>query len=127
MTSLDANVVLRLLLGDVLHQADRAANLLRTTKCYLTDAVMVEVIYVLEKVYNHPRGQIVPLVRRLLNIENLRCTEFVLMDAMDLYQRQPTLSIIDCYAAVESEKTGNSFATFDKKLAKYGGLHVAEL
>ncbi|MBX7061692.1 MAG: PIN domain-containing protein [Pyrinomonadaceae bacterium] len=127
MTSLDTNVVLRLLLGDVPHQTAKGVALLRKTKCYLTDAVAVEVIYVLEKVYKNPRSHIVSLVRKLLMIDNLSCTEFVLTEVLELYQRQPALSIIDCYASVEAAKTDNSFATFDKKLVKYGGTHVVVL
>lgn len=127
MISLDTNVVLRLLLGDVPHQAAKSANPLRKNKCYLTDAVAVEVVYVLEKVYGQPRSRIVTLIRKLLTIDNLSCTEFVLADVLDLYIRQNTFSIIDCYAAVEAEVNGNRFATFDKKLIKHGGSHVFEL
>ena len=127
MTSLDTNVVLRLLLGDVSQQAERSSTLLRKTRCYLTDAVAVEVIYVLEKVYKYPRSRIILFLRKLLTIDNLRCSEFVLVEVLDLYQKQQTLSIIDCYAAVEAEITNNRLATFDKKLLKHGGAHVLEI
>ncbi len=127
MNSLDTNVVLRLLLGDVAQQESRSIDLLRRSKCYLTDAVLIEVIYVLEKVYKHPRVRIILLLRKLMTIDNLRCSEFILVEVLDLYRKQPTLSIIDCYAAVEAKITDNQLATFDKKLLKYGGSHMLEL
>ena len=127
MTSLDTNVVLRLLLGDVAQQEERSSTLLRKTRCYLTDAVAVEVIYVLEKVYKYPRSRISLFLRKLLTIDNLRCSEFVLVEVLDLYQKQQSLSIIDCYASVEAEITNNRLATFDKKLLKHGGAHVLEI
>ncbi|MCC6825194.1 MAG: PIN domain-containing protein [Acidobacteria bacterium] len=124
MTSLDTNVVLRLLLGDVPAQAAKVAELLRENKCYLTDAVAVEVVYVLEKVYKHPRPDITALLRKLLAIDNLQCSEFALIEALDLYLKRPSLSIIDCYAVVEAGTTANHLATFDAKLLKHGGDHV---
>jgi predicted nucleic acid-binding protein len=126
LTSLDTNVVLRLLIGDVPVQEARAAKLLRTKECYITDAVAVEVIYVLEKVYKRPRRTIVTLLRKLLTIKSLHCSEFVLTEVLDLYLNAPALSIIDCYAAIEAGAAGNRLATFDRKLLRHGGAHVIE-
>jgi predicted nucleic acid-binding protein len=50
----------------------------------------------------------------------------MLLDVFELYEERATLSIVDCYAAIEAKHWQNELATFDKKLLKYGGAHVIE-
>ena len=124
MTSLDTNVVLRFLLGDVPDQADKATQLIETQKVYVTDVVLIEVIYVLEKVYELSRTDICDLVVDFLNFSNVVHNPRFLLDAVGVYKIHPSLSIVDCYASEEAKSYGNTLVTYDKRLISQGGSHV---
>ena len=126
MTSLDTNVILRFLLRDVAYQAVRAVRLLDGSQCYVTDVVLTETIFVLEKVYEAPRAEIASIMKLLTGWPNLICNRSLMNEVIALFDARPSLSIVDCYAAVEAETFQNQLATFDKKLLKHGGRHVVE-
>ena len=56
LSNLDSNVVLRLILNDVPEQASRAARFVDRSSCYVTDVVVAECVFVLEKTYKLDRG-----------------------------------------------------------------------
>lgn len=114
---------MRYLLRDVAHQIPQAVRVITTSPCYVTDSVFTETIFVLDKVYEIPRAKIAELMKGFLAAANLVHSRH-LADAVNLYEKQHSLSIIDCYAAVEARNSGNQLVTFDKKLLKYGGDHV---
>ena len=126
MRSLDTNIILRFLLRDIPHQAAKAATELTSYRCYVTDVVITETVFVLEKVYEAPRKEIAVAINSFLAFPNLLCNADLLAEMIDLYQQHRSLSIIDCYAAVEAGASGNQLITFDTKLLKYGGTHVIE-
>lgn len=127
MISLDTNVVLRFLLDDVPEQSKKAATAIENNQVYVTDVVATEVIFVLEKIFKLARKDIIELFNDFLGLNNLVYNQFFLTQTIDLYAKRPTLSIIDCYAAMEARVYNNTLATFDKALAKHGGTHVKEL
>src|SRR5438046_2158128 len=98
MISLDANVILRFLLGDVTDQTDKATKIIEDHKVYVTDVVLVEVIYVLEKVYKLSRKDICELVIDFLGFSNVVHNPRFLLHAIALYKDHPKLSVVDCYA-----------------------------
>ena len=49
---------IRFLLGDVADQTKKATKLIENNTVYVTDVIVVEVIYVLEKVYELSRKDI---------------------------------------------------------------------
>lgn len=124
MKSLDTNVILRFLLRDVPEQTAGAVAAVTATDSYVTDVVVTETVFVLEKVYEAPRETIALSMRSFLTLANLTSNASVFSDVFDLYEARPSLSIIDCYAAVEAQVWDNKLLTFDKKLLKYGGSHV---
>lgn len=126
MKSLDTNVILRFLLRDVPEQADRAKSLISTSECYVTDVVLTETVFVLEKVYEAPRDQIAFSLKSFIALQFVTSNSALFSDVFDLYETQPTLSIIDCYAALEASVWENDLITFDKKLLKHGGRQVRE-
>lgn len=126
MRSLDTNVILRFLLRDLPDQSAKATAAVTTSKCYVTDVVVTETAFVLEKVYEAPRNDIAVSLKSFLLFPNLICNADLLTDVIDLYQKRQSLSIVDCYAAVEANVSGNQLITFDRKLLKHGGLHVIE-
>lgn len=126
MISIDTNVILRYLLRDIPDQTAKAVRLLEVSQCYVTDVVLTETIFVLEKVYAADRADIAATIKGLIFRPSLVCNRDLLSDVIDLYRRRSSLSIIDCYAAIESKTFGNDLATFDRNLVKHGGSHVNE-
>lgn len=127
MTSLDTNVVLRFLLDDVPEQTEKAAKIIGKDKVYLTDVIIVEVVYVLEKVIGLSRQNITKLVTGFLGFANVVHNPYFLLNTINLYEHHSSLSIVDCYAAAEAEAYNNKLVTFDKRLVTQGGKHVSGL
>lgn len=68
----DANVILRYLLGDVPEMTEQAATILDGgTDLALTDVIIVEVAYVLTRQYNVPRAAIVDDLIALIQRPNV--------------------------------------------------------
>jgi len=126
VNSLDTNVVLRYLLDDIPEQTLKSKTIITSSDCYVTDVVVTETIFVLERVVGMDRSDIVKLVEKLLSLPNLIYNDYFLDQVIDLYGIKQTLSFVDCYAAVESKIYKNSLVTFDKQLIKHGGSHVKE-
>lgn len=126
MNSLDTNVVLRLIVGDVPEQTTRAQRLISGSACYITDVVIAETIFVLEKVYELPIKDVAHGMKRFLTLPNIIYNSQVVDDAIDLFSVSKKLSIVDCYSAVEAERSDARLNTFDKNLIKFGGGHVVE-
>jgi predicted nucleic-acid-binding protein len=126
MTSLDTNVMLRLFLNDVPAQTKKAQEMIdKNDDIYLTDVVVVEIIFVLEKTMNIDREIICGLFKDLLSTKIVH--SHLVPAAISKYENYPALSIVDCYAATETEVYHNQLVTFDKKLAVQGGDHVTLL
>ncbi len=117
-TSLDANVVLRMILNDVPEQADRAAEFLERHACYLTDVVVSECVFVLEKVYKLDRLFIKGSMEILFEIETVNFNESLIEEAFDLYVAHKALSFADCYSAAEAALGQNELLTFDRAIIK---------
>jgi predicted nucleic acid-binding protein len=126
MVSLDTNVILRYFLNDIAEQSLKSRSLIVSSTPYVTDVVLTEVIFVLEKVIEMDRRDIVRLVKTFLSLPNLTYNYYFLDQTIDLYGAHDGLSFVDCYAATEAKTYNNTLATFDQQLAKYGGDHVKE-
>jgi predicted nucleic-acid-binding protein len=124
MTSLDTNVVLRLLLDDVPDQTFTAKKIIEKNKVYVTDVIVVEIIYVLEKVMLLSRKDISDLLIGFLGFSNVIHNPYFLTETIKFYEVHPSLSIVDCYASAEAKAYHNKLATFDKQLVSQGGKHV---
>lgn len=126
VNSLDSNVVLRYLLNDIPSQTFKSKKVITSSTVYVTDVVITEVIFVLERVIGMQRLDIVRLVKAFLSLPNMIYNDYFLDQTLDLYRSKPSLSIVDCYAATEAKMYGNSLVTFDKQLVKHGGKHIKE-
>lgn len=124
MTSLDTNVVLRFLLGDIPEQTNKATMLIESRTVYVTDVIIVEAVYVLEKVYQLSRTDVCELIVGFLGFSNVVHNPRFLVDTIDLYRDHPALSIVDCYACQEARAYDNELVTLDKRLVRQGGPHV---
>ncbi len=124
MNSLDTNVILRFLLNDVPQQTAKARRLIANSPVYVSDVVLTETVYVLEKVLLYDRVFIGGLIRMFLNLSGVAHNNHILPKAIKLYESKPGLSFVDCYAAVEAELFDAKLFTFDKKLINQGGPQV---
>lgn len=127
--SLDTNIVLRLIMGDVPHQLELAKSLLET--CHLPlrvdDAVFVEIEYALRKHYGMNRQQIAELLDNIITQPKISCSLALLSEVLPLYSIHPNLSFVDIYLTVAAEiSNAHPLYTFDQNLAKHL-KHVALL
>ena len=120
--SIDTNIVLRCILGDVPKQRIQAMELLKSTDSvhYLSNQALLECIYVLEVTEEMTRGEVVDLLTFFLG----RFSDRIVYDrnltaiAFPFYLAHPKLSWTDCALAAEAEITHHEpLLTFDRKLA----------
>jgi predicted nucleic acid-binding protein len=126
--SLDANVILRLLLNDVPAQHAAALALLSTGDSFaVSDTAMIETIFVLGRAYELSRAQQREAVVGVLGQPNIAGGLELFETAFELYLAHPKLSFEDCYLVSVAEQTGRGpLWTFDKKLASQTDARLVE-
>lgn len=125
MNSLDANVILRFLLRDIPEQSAKSRQLIFTTVCYVSDVIITEVAFVLERRISMSRDQVAALLGKFVELPTIVCNESLLVSTIDLFAKRRQLSFPDCYAAVEARRNSDKLFTFDTSLIKFGGEHVS--
>jgi len=123
--SLDTNVLMRFLLGDILDEKRRAERLLarKGVVYHVADVVFVEISEVLWKVYKHDYKIIAGYLRIVLDMSNVSCNRNMLRAALDNYERFPSLSFADCCIAEYARlNEAEPVWTFDRKFAKQSGV-----
>ena len=85
---------------------------------------MTETVYVLEQTLGYDRGFISAILLMFLGISGVSYNDHLLPAVINLFEQKPSLSFVDCYAAVEAKVFGTKLYTFDKKLINQGGSHV---
>lgn len=119
--SLDTNIVLRLILGDVPSHRAKAKKLLDSTtqQFAVADTVLIEAAFVMERAYGLSRMQIVELLEGFMGLKQVNCNQLMLDKALALYIKNSSLSLEDCALAVYAElNRAIPLYTFDAKLAK---------
>jgi|SRR6188474_335664 len=124
MNCLDTNVILRFLLNDIPSQSQKAKRVLLSPPVYISDVVVAEAVYVLEKSRGYSRKHVASLIRVLMAIPGIVYSDHLLPKVIDAYENKKSLSFVDCYASIEAEIFGSNLYTFDKKLLNQGGSHV---
>jgi len=113
MVILDANALLRYVLGDIPEQAETAAAAVR--KGSITTAeIIAEVVYVLQSVYRVSRQDISWTVHCILldvKVENVKTLRY----AMGVFN-QTNLDFVDCLLVAYKNVLGLEVLSFDKKL-----------
>lgn len=119
MTSLDTNVVVRLILGDDAKQARAAERLVAAGACRVAATVLLECEWVLRAGYGLDADTIAVSFRSLFELENIEAAEPTLISrALDAYEAG--IDFADALHAVQRAPR-EAFATFDKALAKRAG------
>lgn len=119
--SLDANVLLRILLNDVAEQHYAASKLLQgaSRPFLIADTAIIEVIFVLGRNYEFTRSAISEVIAGLLTLPEVNCNKVIFQNALTTFVQYPALSFEDCYLAANAELSrALPLWTFDKKLAK---------
>ncbi|MEO1927260.1 MAG: PIN domain-containing protein, partial [Nautiliaceae bacterium] len=119
MIRIDANVVLRFFIKDILDQAFQAKNILENENVLITNEVIAEIIYVLEKVYKKERDYIyyalykLIIQRNILNFDKRKIDKRFVLKALEIY-KDTKLDFVDCLLCAYGEV--DEIVTFDKKL-----------
>ena len=117
---IDTSIVVRLIVGDDPKNYLKVKKLIsKKHKTFiLEDSAMMEVVFVLSKIYKYPREKVVAGINFISNFENICFNKGLIEDALNLYVKHPKLSFVDCYLAVITELSQEKpLWTLDKKLA----------
>jgi len=118
--SLDANVLLRLLLNDIPDQHKAVEMLFRKAsgQFAVADTAVIEVAFVLERHYAFDRAAIADAVEGLMSLTEINCNRVLFERAMPLFIKNVSLSFEDCCLAIYAElNSAKPLWTFDRKLA----------
>jgi predicted nucleic-acid-binding protein len=117
MTSIDTNVVIRLLLGDDAAQATAAERLVGTTPCRIAASVLMECEWVLRACYDVDATTAAASFRSLFQLENIDPAEPALVERV-LAAYEAGIDFADALHAAQCAE-GDAFATFDRALARH--------
>jgi len=116
MTSLDTNVVVRLIVGDDARQAHAAERLVASRPCRIATTVLLETEWVLRAAYELPAKTIAAALRNLLALENIDAADPALADrALTAYESG--LDFADALHALQGTED-DEFRTFDRALMR---------
>lgn len=119
MTFVDTNALVSLLLparGRQHHEA--IAYVAENGPLVVSEAVLVEACWVLERAYRLDRADCSRLLREALDSESLISWDPVLVDrALDMMEGLRALSVVDCLLLARSYD-GQTVLTFDRRLQR---------
>jgi predicted nucleic-acid-binding protein len=119
MRAVDTNVVVRLVTRDDPRQTARAEAFV-AKGAWVSHIVLVEVICVLDSVFELSHKQLVTAVDMLLDHRDLVLQEpEVVSAALARFRRRPLVGFSDCMVLESARKAGHvPLATFDRELSK---------
>lgn len=116
MAALDTNVVIRLIMGDDLRQANAAEKLVASEPCTVAPSVLLECEWVLRAGYGLTSAVIAAAMHDFLQLENIAATDQPLVQRV-LHGYAAGLDFADTLHAAQASE-GESFATFDRQFVK---------
>ena len=94
---IDANLILRYLLGDP--EAGRVEKLLKSKiKLLLSDVILAETVWVLDSYYKWDRSKIVESLSLLIKLPSIVCNKFLLAETLTILGRQKNFDFADAYS-----------------------------
>jgi len=125
MKFIDANFVLRYLLGDP--QAEKVRKVLESGEpLYMPEIVFAEVVWTLTSYYKWKKGIITDVLSKFLVLGNIKTDKKLLIQALEIY-RSANIDYIDAFIAAFMFKKGNKeIYTFDKHFDKIKGIKRIE-
>lgn len=119
--SLDTNIILRFILGDVPEQCLKIQDLLmRQNVMYdVADLVITEAVYVMQSTYGLSREKIVDGLQKLLWFPEINYNRNLFDQVFPMYLEHPKLSFNDCCLVVYANlNEAEPLWTFDRALVK---------
>ena len=121
--TLDTNLIVHYILGDVPKQRKAVAKLLSKDGMvhFVPDLALTETVYVFEQHYNQNRAIIVANLQKFLtSFEDILEYNRELFELVfPFYEKHPSLSFNDCYMAFAAELNhAEPLFTFDAKLVR---------
>jgi predicted nucleic-acid-binding protein len=119
----DANVILRYLLADHPELSARAKGFFDDVRAgergaYVPESVIVESVYVMQRIYQVPRREIADKLTALLGFRGISGDQVPLLRlALALYA-QTSVSFVDALIAATATAKGLSVETYDQDLIK---------
>ena len=122
---LDTNIILRYYLGDNLVHSPRSRTLINAIRdgertVQISDTVVFEVVFTLEKVYHTPRADIREGVLPVIMLPGIFFTgKHLMLEVFDRWIREPSLSFADSYHLSLAKSLGlTEIISFDRKIEK---------
>lgn len=127
--SLDTNTLLRLVIGDAPSQTTLVENLLKNASVLsVADIALIEMVFVLEKVYLFSRSDVAASVYSIIRHPKINGNRKLFELALPNYLEHSKLSIVDCaLVAYAHLNSATPLYTFDKALARSFPNTVKEL
>lgn len=113
---IDANVILRFLLNDNQDMANKASKIIYSG-AFTTEAVIAEVVYVLNGVYNMSREKIADHITSILELIDIQNKQTMLY-ALNQFKKSK-LDFVDCLLISYNKTLNISIFSFDKKLNSF--------
>jgi predicted nucleic-acid-binding protein len=116
--SLDANILLRFVLGDVPEQVKHIDGLFKKGQIFdVADVAIVEFVFVLEKVYGFTRGNVVENLIAIISHTQINSNQDLFLKTIQVYTLHSKLSFMDC-VLLSSARLNETcpLYTFDKAL-----------
>ncbi len=125
MNALDTNVLIRFLVGDDTIQAQKVYDLFKRAEAgkeqfWVPLMVVLEMIWVLESVYDIPRKEIIGALHELLSMPILKFESFSALKNFVAAARESTFDLSDILIAHSAKSHGcDCVLTFDKKASEF--------
>ncbi|OIO03770.1 hypothetical protein AUJ67_00330 [Candidatus Desantisbacteria bacterium CG1_02_49_89] len=128
MRLVDANVILRLILEDDRKKADDCERLLQRAvdgkeKLFISDFVIAEIVWVLERTYRLARKDIRPKIEGICNTPNLVFqNKHILQEAISIYE-EANIDFIDAFHSAWIKHNGmEGVFSYDEHFDKVPGI-----
>ena len=123
MEVVDANVILRYLLGDVEELYKKAEEIFSQViagrrTIFIPQVVIAEVVYVLMKLYKVPKEKVVLSIEFFLNLKNCKIQDKkAVKEALKIFSAN-NISFVDALLCAYARANNYQLTTFDAKLLK---------
>lgn len=120
---LDTNVFLRFLLEDIPSQTKEASEILvkaklKKLKVIISQMVIFEIFFALDKYYKYPKTEVVDKIGTLLATSYLDVEDRdIFQEALEIY-KDKSIDFVDCFLLCKAKKSNATLFTFDKDLRK---------
>ena len=118
MIIVDTNILIRYLLNDNEKLNTEATHIIENNDIFIPTEVIVEVSYVLNKVYKVEKNDILNVVQQLINMEGVYFQNKETIELAFKTYSKKNLDIVDCILFAYYKNENFDIKTFDKKLCK---------